>query len=87
MTQQYLAETDPALRRYYACHCPWVRDAIKNDDVKLAEIFCQCSGGFHKKPFEIIFERPLKVEVLESVLKGDSRCRFAIHIPEEAFED
>ena len=81
MAKQYLAETDPTLRRYYACHCPWARDAIKNGDVKLAEVFCQCSGGFHKKSWEVISERPLKVEVLESVLKGDSRCRFAIHLP------
>ena len=86
LTKQYLAETDPALKRYYACHCPWARDAIKNGGVKLAEIFCQCSGGFHKKPFEVIFEQPLKVDVLESVLKGDSRCRFAIYLPDEAFE-
>ncbi len=86
MTKQYLAETDPTLKRYYACHCPWARDAVKNRDVKLAEIFCQCSGGFHKKPFEVIFEQHLKVEVLESVLKGDNRCRFAIHLPEGALE-
>jgi len=26
----------------------------------------------------------LKAEVVEAVLKGDNRCRFAIHLPEEA---
>lgn len=83
MAKQYLAETDPTLRRYYYCHCPWVRDAIKNGDVKLDEIFCQCSGGFHKKSWEVIFEQPLQVEVLESILKGDNRCRFAIFLPED----
>lgn len=82
MTRQYLAETDPTTKRYYACHCPWARDAIKNGDVKLAQNLCQCSGGFHKKPFEVIFEQPLRVDVLESVLKGDDRCRFAIYLPE-----
>jgi hypothetical protein len=86
MTKQYLAETDPTLKRYFACHCPWVREAIKNGDVKLAENWCQCSGGFHKKPFEVIFQQPLKVEVLESVLIGNTRCRFAIHLPEHALE-
>jgi hypothetical protein len=86
MTRQYLAESDPKMKRYYACHCPWVREAIKNEDVKLAEIFCQCSGGYHKKPFEVIFEQPLKVEVLESAIMGDDRCRFAIYLPDEAFK-
>ena len=84
MTKQYLLETDPTLKRYFACHCPWARDAIKNGNVKLAGIWCQCSGGFHKKPFEVVFEQLLKVEVLESVLTGDTRCRFAISLPEQA---
>jgi len=84
LTRQYLAETDPVLKRYYACHCPWARDAIKNGGVQLSATFCNCSGGFHKKPWEVIFGRRLRVDVLESALKGDMRCRFAIHLPEEA---
>lgn len=83
-TARFLAETDPMLKRYYACHCPWAREAIRSGDVHLEEALCHCSGGFHKKPWEIIFERPLKVDVLESVLRGDKRCRFVIHLPEEA---
>jgi hypothetical protein len=83
MAKQYLAETDPVLKRYYYCHCPWAREAIKSGDVPLSAIFCNCSAGFHKKPWEVIFGRPLEVQVLESVLRGDSRCRFAIHLPPE----
>jgi predicted hydrocarbon binding protein len=45
-------------------------------------MFCQCSAGFHKKPYEIIFGQPVKAEVLESVLKGDDICRFAIYLPD-----
>jgi hypothetical protein len=80
-TKQYLAATDPTLKRYYGCHCPWARTAVKSNDVQVAETFCYCSGGFHKKPWEVIFEQPLRVEVLESILKGDERCRFAIYLP------
>jgi hypothetical protein len=81
--KQYLAENDPILKRYYACHCPWAREAIKNGDVRLNAVFCNCSGGFSKKPWEVIFGQTLQVEVLESVLKGDFRCRFAIHLPKK----
>jgi len=81
-TKQFLAETDPTMKRYYACHCPWAREAIKRGDVKVDSIFCNCSGGFSKKPWEIIFRQTLEVEVLESALQGDMRCRFAIHLPE-----
>jgi hypothetical protein len=82
--KQYLAETDPTLKRYYGCHCPWAREAIRRGDTGFAATFCYCSGGFHKKPWEVVFGQPLKVEVLESILRGDTRCRFAIHLPPEA---
>jgi hypothetical protein len=87
MTKQFLAETDPALKRYFYCHCPWARETIKSGNLTLATTFCNCSGGYHKKPWEVIFERPLEVEVLESVLLGDERCRFAVHFPPEAMPE
>ncbi len=82
-TKMYLGETDPTLKRYYACHCPWAREAIKNKNIQLNAVFCNCSGGFSKKPWEVIFGQPLKAEVLESALKGDFRCRFVVHLPEK----
>jgi hypothetical protein len=81
-TKHYLAETDPTMKRYYACHCPWAREAIKNGNIHMNPVFCNCSGGFSKKPWEVIFGQPLKVEMLESVIKGDFRCRFVVHLPE-----
>ncbi|MFZ0532107.1 MAG: hypothetical protein WAM09_02930 [Anaerolineales bacterium] len=81
--KQYLTETDPTLKRYYACHCPWAREAIKKENIRLNPIFCNCSGGYSKKPWEVIFGQTLQVEVLESALKGDFRCRFAVHLPEK----
>jgi len=84
MAQQFLEATDPALKRYYACHCPWAREAIRSGDVPFYADFCFCSAGFHKKPWEVIFRRPVRAELLESVLRGDTRCRFAIYLPEEA---
>ena len=81
MTAQYLVETDPVMKRYHACHCPWAREAIKAGTPKVSATFCHCSAGFHKKPWEVIFRRPLRVDVLESALRGDLRCRFAIHLP------
>jgi DNA-binding HxlR family transcriptional regulator len=53
-------------------------------DVSVSPTFCQCSAGFHKKSWEVIFEQPLQAEVVETVLKGDPWCKIAIHLPEEA---
>ncbi|MBN1657567.1 MAG: hypothetical protein JXA93_04150 [Anaerolineae bacterium] len=83
MAKQYLAETDPVLKRYYYCHCPWAREAIRQGNVPLAPVFCNCSAGFYKKPWQVALGQPVEVEVLESVLRGDARCRFAIHLPPE----
>jgi hypothetical protein len=82
-TKQFLEESNPTLKRYYACHCPLAREAIKAGNISLDPVFCNCSAGFSKKPWEIILGRPLKVEMLESAIKGDSRCRFAVHLPED----
>jgi hypothetical protein len=84
MAKQYLAESDPDKKRYYYCHCPWARESLRKGETPVSSKFCQCSAGFHKKPWEVIFGRPLEADVLESVLQGDMRCRFAIHLPEEA---
>ncbi len=82
-TKQYLAETDPILKRYFACHCPWAREAIKNGNIHLNAVFCNCSGGFSKKPWEVIYGQTLQVDLLESALKGDNHCKFVVHLPEK----
>jgi hypothetical protein len=84
MTLEYLAETDERLKRYYYCHCPWVRESLRTGDVSVSPTFCLCSAGFHKKSWEVIFEQPLQAEIVETVLKGDPWCKIAIHLPEQA---
>jgi len=80
MAKKYLHEKDEKMKRYYACHCAWVREAIKSG-LEISPNFCYCSAGYHKRPWEIIFEESVKADVIETVLKGDLVCRFAIHIP------
>jgi len=82
MTKRYLHEKDEKLKRYYACHCAWVREAIKSG-LEISPNFCYCSAGYHKRPWDIIFDQPVKADVVETVLKGDLVCRFAIHIPKQ----
>jgi hypothetical protein len=79
--KQFLAEKDPGMKRYYACHCQLVRTAIRDGKPKISPVFCYCSGGYEKLRFDVIFGEPAEIELLESVLKGDTRCRFAITIP------
>jgi hypothetical protein len=82
MAKKYLHEKDPRMKRYYACHCTWVREAIKTD-TEISPNFCYCSAGFEKRPWDVVFGQPVKADVIETVLKGDMTCKFAIHIPKE----
>ena len=54
---------------------------------QVSHAFYNCSGGWHKVPFEGIFEQTLEVDLVKSVLKGDEICTFAIHLPKEVISE
>ena len=85
MAQKYLQETNPKMKRYYYCHCPWVREGILSG-VEVSPNFCYCSAGFEKRPWDVIFDQPVEADVVQSVLRGDLICKFAIHIPKRFLE-
>ncbi|MFC1800323.1 DUF6144 family protein, partial [Candidatus Eisenbacteria bacterium] len=78
---EWLKEEDPIKRRYFGCHCPLAREAIIRGEPDIPLDWCYCSGGYGKLMFDVVFEEATEVEVLESVLAGDDRCRFRIKIP------
>ncbi len=79
---RYLHETDPRLKRYYACHCPLLREAILQDQ-QISPDACSCSLG-HASHYLAGLGVELKGEVLESVVKGDPRCRFVFYLPDSS---
>jgi hypothetical protein len=80
MAIEYLRANDSKMRRYYFCHCPWARETILSGK-ELDPEFCNCSAGYTKKPLDVAFDADLEIEVLESVLAGGDRCRFALKLP------
>jgi len=78
---RYLHETDAKLKRYYTCHCPLLREAILQDRTISPEV-CDCSLG-HASHYLAGLGQNLKGEVLESALKGDTRCRFVFYLPDK----
>jgi hypothetical protein len=77
---QYMSEADPEKRRQYYCHCPRIREALKTGET-ISPIYCYCGAGFYKGIWEEILQRPVRVEVLESVLQGGDVCKIAVHLP------
>ncbi|MFW9991579.1 MAG: hypothetical protein ACFFD4_05935 [Candidatus Odinarchaeota archaeon] len=87
-TIKFLNETDPRMKAYYYCHCPWVKEAIKDGTVtEIPRVFCNCSGGYYKTYWEIVLEQPVEAKVLNTVLQGDPYCRFALTLPKEVVKD
>jgi hypothetical protein len=70
-----LAQTPKDRRRHY-CHCPYVREATE----EIPRIYCHCGAGWCQHIWEAILDRPLRVEVIKSVLQGDDVCQFAVHL-------
>jgi len=79
-TKAYLEAKDSVTRRYYACHCPFARETIRLKQDVVDPHWCSCSAGFHKYPYEILFDRKLKIRCLSNALEEDTLCKFAIDL-------
>ena len=78
--ENYLHTKDKKLKRYYACHCTFVRENILKDNFDIPKEWCYCSAGFAKLPFEVILEKNLDIKLLQTPLNGDDVCRFEIDL-------
>lgn len=82
--RDFLDAEDERMKRYYSCYCAWVRGAIKRgEEREISANFCNCSAGFFKQYWDIIFDQSVKVEPIETPLTGVLECKFAVHIPKE----
>jgi hypothetical protein len=79
--EEYERATDPVEKRYLACFCPLVRDAIR-DGKEVSRTFCHCSGGWFVQEWEIVFGEKPEVDLVATVLAGDDSCVFSVRIPQ-----
>jgi effector-binding domain-containing protein len=78
--QAFAAATSPAERRKAACFCPIIRNQL---DEGMPLTFCYCGAGWYRRQWEGATGKPVRIEVVESLLKGDERCTFAIHLADD----
>lgn len=76
----YINATTPLEKRRAYCFCPLVRDYL---DAGMSPTFCNCSTGWNRRQWEGAIGKPVKIEILQSILRGDDVCEFAIHLPED----
>lgn len=73
------ATTDAERQRAY-CFCPIVRDRL---DQGMSPTFCYCGSGWFRRQWEGATGKPVRVEIIQSIVKGDDVCRFAVHLAED----
>lgn len=61
---------------YPQCYC----SCVKRVDKPISKVWCYCTLGYTKRMFEHILERKTKVELLESVKSGGSRCLIQVSL-------
>ena len=74
----YQYYTPHAFTQPMRCYCSLLRGLPKDTSVSLT--YCHCSKAFVQKLWESVLEKQVKVELLQSVISGDSECKFAIHL-------
>lgn len=77
---EYEKAATPAEKRYEACFCPLVRDAIR-EGRPVSRTFCHCSGGWYAQEWAVIFGKAPEVRLLQTMLEGKDSCVFGVVIP------
>jgi len=80
--KEWFEETNPTKKRALFCHCPRIRDALVDKEKILPRSYCYCGGGYYQNVWETILQKPVGIEILETVMHGDEVCKFAIILPE-----
>jgi len=61
---------------YERCYC----GSVSKTRLPISPIYCQCSCGWYKKLFETVFKKPVRVELIDSIIHGADTCQFRIYI-------
>ncbi|MFW9998897.1 MAG: hypothetical protein ACFE9Q_02285 [Candidatus Hodarchaeota archaeon] len=74
----YEKANNPEEKKKNYCHCRFINE---NLDKGISPTFCNCSTGWYRQYWEGILEKPVQINILKSLLKGDDICQFEIKLP------
>jgi predicted hydrocarbon binding protein len=60
------------------CSCPFVNEQLMSPE------FCDCTLGWQKETYTMIFGKPVDVDLEESILRGGKRCIYRIRVAKSA---
>lgn len=77
---KYFATEDEKMKKYYYCHCPRIREVLLSEEKSIDVNYCYCGAGFYKDIWEFILQKPVKVELIESIMQGNDVCKIKIYL-------
>ena len=63
-------EENQLYTKMFTCECPMLEEAALSQSLT----WCHCTAGYNKKLFELVFETPVDVEILQSIRQGFDYC-------------
>ncbi|MFB0518822.1 MAG: DUF6144 family protein [Acidobacteriota bacterium] len=72
-----LKDNNTIIGTYNKCYCSQVKHT---KETFITNTYCQCGVGYIRQLFESALERPVKVELIQSIIAGAERCEFVISI-------
>jgi effector-binding domain-containing protein len=76
----YEKAEDGLEKRKAYCYCPLVREHLEGG---MPITFCYCGAGWYRQQWEGTIGKPVTIEIVRSILKGDDLCEFAIRLPDD----
>lgn len=71
----------PVARRQAYCHCAFVRPYLDKESSPMSPTFCWCGSGWYRRLWEGILQQSIKIEHVETLLKGHDHCTLTITLP------
>ena len=72
-----LQDENTIIAEHHKCFCGQVK---RTKEPFPTRSYCQCSVEFNRVFFEAALERPVQVELVQSIINGAESCKFIIHI-------
>ena len=77
----YAKAATPAERRKAYCHCSFVHPYLDEIPARLSPTFCFCGAGWYRRLWEGILGQPVKIEHVETLLRGNEQCTLTVTLP------
>ena len=72
-----LIDKNNIVAEYKRCFC----GNVKNTSTTFLNLtYCECGTEFNRQYFSSAFDKPIEVELIQSVINGSDSCKYVIHI-------